>query len=147
MPRAYTVFFQVFMPRAYIVFFQILVRGVVGAVAARMPPLPIITCFRTQRLICAPLPSCCAFLQAFASLTITAHAGRSSALPILQGEVPIPEAAVWTNNAEFVRKSLDIPHVSVVDVVVDPAAATADPTGKAKDVVPGEPVVHAYVVA
>ena len=56
MPRAYTVFFQVFMPRAYIVFFQILVRGVVGAVAARMPPLPIITCFRTQRLICAPLP-------------------------------------------------------------------------------------------
>ena len=71
------------------------------------------------------------------------HEGRTTGLPSLSGALLFSEAAVWAENMEFVRKALDIPCVEVVDVTANPAAAAVDPTGRAKDVVPGEPAVHA----
>ena len=84
--------------------------------------------------------------QEFANLTITAQKERGAArgpLPALRGELPFDEAAVWRANEEYVRKALDMRRVVVHDVTLDPACAVGDPTGRAKDVVPGEPVVHA----
>ena len=85
----------------------------------------------------------------FAALTVAAHKERGGrvALPALRLELPFDEVAVWRANAEYVTKSLDVPALHVIDVSADPAAAASDPTGRAKEVVPGEPAVHAFVRA
>lgn len=100
--------------------------------------------------------------------------------------MPFDEASVWGENAEYVRKALDIANVHVLRVedgecammwaarlrhapvclsyhqitrascanmpsyhptlISSPAegVVAADPSGRAKDVVPGEPAVFAY---
>jgi hypothetical protein len=50
---------------------------------------------------------------------ITAHKERTAAdgpSPALKLQVPFDEAAVWGENAEYVRKALDIPNVVILRV-------------------------------
>lgn len=82
----------------------------------------------------------------FANLTILSHRDRAPGdgpSPALALTVPFDEAAVWAENVEYVRKSLGIPNV-LVKRVEDEGVVAGDPSGRAKDVVPGEPAVYAY---
>ena len=87
--------------------------------------------------------------QEFAAVTIAEQkeAGAAAPLPSLRLSLPFDEAALWRDNGEFVRKALDVARVRVVDVSTDAAAAAEDPTGRAKDAVPGEPVVWGFAAA
>ena len=76
-----------------------------------------------------------------------ALAAGGGALPALSLRVPFDEAAVWEGSAEYVRKALGLPHVAVLRVEAPGVIEAADPAAKAKDVVPGEPSVHAWAEA
>lgn len=75
---------------------------------------------------------------------------RTTPTATLSMSLPFDEYSVWTQNAEYVRKALDLPG-SLTVIKTDDArfgdAATAkeiDPAGKAKDVTPMDPDIHAY---
>lgn len=55
-----------------------------------------------------------------------------------------PPTARAQDNAEYVRKALDIPALRVL-AVEDEGVVTGDVSGRAKDVVPLEPAVHPSV--
>ena len=78
----------------------------------------------------------------FASVTIADHRGRDAPTPQLRGTPAIDEARLWADNAEFLKKALDVPAVRVVKIE-DPGALELDTTGKAKAVTPGDPHVVA----
>jgi leucyl-tRNA synthetase len=82
----------------------------------------------------------------FANLTILSHRDRAPGdgpSPALGLTVPFDEAGVWGENVEYVRKSLGIPNV-IIKHVEDEGVVAGDPSGRAKEVVPGEPAVFAY---
>ena len=83
--------------------------------------------------------------QEFAAVTIAMQKEAGAhALPCLRGALPMDEAALWRDNDEYVRKALDIARVHIFDVSADPECAKSEPTGRAKDVIPGEPIVWGY---
>ncbi len=60
---------------------------------------------------------------------------------------------MWTENIEYVRKALELPTTGTVTVyaIDDPklaqgteTAKVLDPLGRAKDVLPLDPNIHAY---
>jgi hypothetical protein len=74
-------------------------------------------------------------------------AGRSERTATLAMRMPFDEFAVWRDNAEYVRCALDLSggvRVLRADDAAAPLAPADDPQGKAKDVFPGSPDVHAW---
>ena len=68
--------------------------------------------------------------------------------------LPFDEYAVWTENADYVRRALDLPATGAVHVyrTSDPALAPGsdslqalDPLGRAKDVTPMDADVYPFV--
>ncbi len=86
-----------------------------------------------------------------ASLTIAAMKDRTTPTPALALKMPFDEFAVWSDNLEYVRKSLELPGtVTVVrtsDLATPAAIAELDPTGKAREVVPFQPEVWPFTPA
>ena len=74
-------------------------------------------------------------------------AGRSERTATLAMRMPFDEFAVWRDSAEYVRCALDLSggvRVLRADDAAAPLAPADDPQGKAKDVFPGSPDVHAW---
>ena len=67
--------------------------------------------------------------------------------PSLSHRLPFSEAAVWEGSRDYVRLALGVQHVEVLRVEQEGVVAAADPSARAKDVVPGDPSVHAYAEA
>ena len=86
-------------------------------------------------------------LMPLASLTVQGMKGRATPSAELDMRMPFDEFAVWTENAEYVKKSLALHAVRVLraDDAALAADATLDPNGKAKDVLPLDPAIHPYV--
>ncbi len=68
--------------------------------------------------------------------------------------LPFDEYQVWVDNAEYIRKALDLSGKVHVYKNTDPAVApgsesakTLDPQGKVKDVVPLDPEIYPFVAA
>ena len=73
--------------------------------------------------------------------------GSAAPLPALQQRTPFSESAVWEGSLGYVRRALGIPHIAVLRVEDAGVLEAADPAARARDVVPGEPSVHAYAEA
>jgi len=90
-------------------------------------------------------------IMPLASTTVQDMAGRSEKSSILAMQLPFDEHAVWTENADYVKRSLDLSGSVLVYKIDDetrgPLTATEDPAGKAKDVLPLEPDIHAFSTA
>jgi leucyl-tRNA synthetase len=93
-------------------------------------------------------------IMPLASITCAAMKGRSTKTATLALALPFDEFAVWTENAEYVRKALELEPgglrvLRTDDAVLQEAASAAalDPQGKFKAVVPMEPDIHPYVPA
>lgn len=85
----------------------------------------------------------------FASQTIAAHRERApedGPAPALRLAVPFDEAAAWAANAVYVCKALELTAFTVRGVEEEGVVA-GDASGRAKDVVLGEPAMHAYLPA
>jgi leucyl-tRNA synthetase len=89
-------------------------------------------------------------IMPLASTTVQDMAGRSEKSSILAMQLPFDEYAVWTENADFVKRALDLSGSVIVYKIDDdsrgPLSKEEDPAGKAKDVLPLEPDIHAYAV-
>jgi leucyl-tRNA synthetase len=90
-------------------------------------------------------------IMPLASVTIAAMRGRAEPTPALALRLPFDERAVWADNAEYVRKALELPGTVRVlladDARLAPGSATAralDPNNRVKEVTPGEPEVWPY---
>lgn len=79
------------------------------------------------------------------ALAIGDMKGKRELSNLLAFKPPFDEGALWRDNLEYVKKSLELQHVEVVmtddERVAGPEAAKLDPLGKAKAVVPMEPDV------
>jgi len=80
------------------------------------------------------------------ALAITEMKGKRELSNLLAFKAPFDEVALWHDNLEYVKKSLDLTHVQVVLTndprLSDAASALAmDPQGRVKNVVPMEPDV------
>jgi len=90
-------------------------------------------------------------IMPLASTTVQDMAGRSEKSSILAMQLPFDEHAVWTENADYVKRSLDLSGSVLVYKIDDetrgPLTASEDPAGKAKEVLPLEPDIHAFSTA
>lgn len=93
-------------------------------------------------------------IMPLASVTIQSMKGRDTPTPTLSRQLPFDEYNVWTQNAEYVRKALEVPGVVSVYRVNDPlvspgseSAKVLDPIGRVKEVTPLEPEIHPYAKA
>jgi len=86
-----------------------------------------------------------------ASLTVQGMKGRATPSAELDMRMPFDELAVWTENLEYVRKSLALPGAVRVlraddaALAAPDARAALDPNGKLKDVLPLDPAFHPFV--
>jgi leucyl-tRNA synthetase len=90
-------------------------------------------------------------IMPLASATISDMKGRTTPTATLAMSLPFDEFAMWTDNAEYVRKALDLPGGVAVFLVSDPALAAGspsakelDPLARAKDVVPMDAAMHPF---
>jgi leucyl-tRNA synthetase len=90
-------------------------------------------------------------IMPLASTTIQDMVGRKEKSSILAMQLPFDEYAVWTENADYVKRSLDLSGSVTVYKIDDetrgPLTSVEDPAGKAKEVLPLEPDIHAFAVS
>ena len=90
-------------------------------------------------------------IMPLASTTIQDMVGRKEKSSILAMQLPFDEYAVWTENADYVKRSLDLSGSVTVYKIDDetrgPLTSLDDPAGKAKEVLPLEPDIHAFAVS
>jgi len=84
------------------------------------------------------------------STVISNMKGRTELSSELQMKLPFDEYEVWTNNIEYVRKSLDIQNITIYrtsdPVLTGPNSKEYDPNSRFKDVIPLDPYVYPYAV-
>ncbi len=84
-------------------------------------------------------------IMPLASLTVQGMKGRAEPSPELDLRMPFDEFAVWNDNIDYVRKSLELPGAVRVIRSDDASGLFLDPLGKIKEALPLEPTSHPFV--
>lgn len=114
-------------------------------------PADVITRVKDAAMADAALKPLLKKIMELASLTTRAMKGRTTLTAELDMRMPFDELRVWTENIEYVRKTLDLPGTVRVlraddaSLSTQEARAALDPLGKLKDVSPLEPAFHPFV--
>ena len=90
-------------------------------------------------------------IMPLASITVQGMKGRTEPSPELACRMPFDEYAVWADNLEYVRKSLELSGAvrifrsSDAELATEDGKKELDPTDRNKETLPLDPGIHPYV--